>query len=328
MARVSVAPRALVRDLAATAITRLIAASFAFQLPPAGSFACCCNSAVAYAPTLRSMASGNLLVSALASSHAAFRRVSASLPSTSRRAYSTQFISNSSRSSSRNCTFGITIDSQICLSVSSSPNRPWCTELATAVRNLDAEATTRSRRGSRPVRVSSRHASPTNVCKKRWNSSSFFSTYRLILSHTAALTSSSAFGAESSPVFASSAATSAGSGSSTSSSRKPPNHASMASSNTSGSSWEFSEKNTRHERRAQDSKAMNRARAFGSEARAPGFDAAAAVLICSTTSRNRAKLGATNSSRTYLSSRYRSSVLYASLNRLNMALAVVRTPAI
>mmetsp|Transcript_6351 Transcript_6351/g.25750 ORF Transcript_6351/g.25750 Transcript_6351/m.25750 type:complete len:204 (+) Transcript_6351:1435-2046(+) len=191
------------------------------------------------------MTSGNLAVSARTNSHAPRRRVSESLPSMSRRTYSTWLVSNSSSSSAVNVRLGITMDSHTCLNVSPPANSEWCTELATAVRNFIPEVTRWSFVLSKPVFVSRTQTSCTNVFKNRWNSSSFFSMYKFTLSQMAALTAS-----EGDPSFKPSSAT-------FSYAKRPwnaPIHLSMSSSNTSGSSCELSEKKIRHTKRMHLSK--------------------------------------------------------------------------
>mmetsp|Transcript_33692 Transcript_33692/g.54083 ORF Transcript_33692/g.54083 Transcript_33692/m.54083 type:complete len:214 (+) Transcript_33692:1483-2124(+) len=211
-----------------------MAASFAFQLL-AGSAAYWPNSAVTYPLTDAVMTSGNFAVSPLTSSHAPRRLVSESEPSMSRRIYSTWFDWKSSSSSSRNCRLGMTMDSHTWRSVSPPANSEKCTEFATVVRNRTPDVTRWSLLGSIPVLVRRVQTSPTKVCRKRWNSSSFFSMYRLILSQMAALTWSTT------PAFSRSRLSSAASAglSYAKYTWNSPIHASMLSSNTSGSSWLF-----------------------------------------------------------------------------------------
>ena len=86
----------------------------------------------------------------------------------------------------------MTMDSQTCRRVSPPAKSWWWTLLATVVRNLTPEVTRWSLLGSSPVFVSRVQTSCTNVWRNRWNSSSFFSMYRLTLSQMAALTWSTA----------------------------------------------------------------------------------------------------------------------------------------
>mmetsp|Transcript_9357 Transcript_9357/g.26261 ORF Transcript_9357/g.26261 Transcript_9357/m.26261 type:complete len:214 (-) Transcript_9357:657-1298(-) len=138
---VVVAPRASVFPMTVRAMTRYRMQSLAFQFS-AGFCACWAKRVLTYCEQIPVTFSGNLEVRALTSSQALRRLVSLSLPSMSRRMYSTKFISNSSSSSSRTCMLGSATRSTICTRLSSVPKTlAWCTLLETVVRNLMAVVT-------------------------------------------------------------------------------------------------------------------------------------------------------------------------------------------
>ena len=147
--------------------------------------------------------SGNFDVMALTSSHALRRRVSVSLPSMSRRTYSTKFMSKSSSSSSRTCMLGSATFSISWTRDSSVPNTlVWCTLFPTVVRNRIAARTTSSWLAPRVSVVSRFHTSRAKEyftrglpVRNSWNSSSCRSMKRFRSSHTAALTRETSVGA-------------------------------------------------------------------------------------------------------------------------------------